>query len=60
MGSFYRSKHEFVFVFKVGSAPHLNTIELGRGGRYRTNVWDYAGVNTLRSRSANLLKPIDS
>jgi hypothetical protein len=52
MGSFYRSKHEFVFVFKVGSAP--------RGGRYRTNVWDYAGVNTLRSRSANLLKPIDS
>lgn len=50
MGSFYRSKHELVFVFKVGSAPHLNTIELGRNGRYRTNVWDYAGVNTMRAR----------
>ena len=29
MGSFYRSKHELVIVFKTGSAPHLNTIELG-------------------------------
>jgi DNA modification methylase len=48
MGSFYRSKHELVFVFKVGTAAHVNTIELGRSGRYRTNVWDYAGVNTLR------------
>jgi DNA modification methylase len=48
MGSFYRSKHELVFVFKVGGAPHTNTFELGDGGRYRTNVWDYAGVNTLR------------
>jgi DNA modification methylase len=36
-------------VFKVGTAPHINTIELGRSGRYRTNVWDYAGVNTMRS-----------
>jgi DNA modification methylase len=49
MGSFYRSKHELVFVFKVGNAPHLNTIELGRSGRYRTNVWDYAGINTMRA-----------
>ncbi len=48
MGSFYRSKHELVFVFKVGNAPHTNTFELGDTGRYRTNVWDYAGVNTLR------------
>jgi DNA modification methylase len=48
MGSFYRSKHELVFVFKYGSAPHINNIELGQYGRYRTNVWDYAGVNTLR------------
>lgn len=46
MGSFYRSKHELVFVFKVGRAPHVNNIELGRHGRYRTNVWDYPGVNT--------------
>jgi DNA modification methylase len=37
-----------VFVFKVGTARHINTIELGRSGRYRTNVWSYAGVNTMR------------
>jgi DNA modification methylase len=49
MGSFYRSKHELVFVFKVGTAPHTNTFGLGDTGRYRTNVWDYAGVNTFRS-----------
>jgi DNA modification methylase len=49
MGSFYRSKHELVFVFKVGDAPHTNTFGLGDTGRYRTNVWDYAGVNSLRS-----------
>jgi DNA modification methylase len=49
MGSFYRSKHELVFVFKVGSAAHINTFGLGDTGRYRTNVWDYAGVNSLRS-----------
>jgi DNA modification methylase len=49
MGSFYRSKHELVFVFKVGGAAHVNTVELGRSGRYRTNVWDYAGVNTMRA-----------
>jgi DNA modification methylase len=49
MGSLYRSKHELVFVFKVGTGPHVNNIDLGRTGRYRTNVWDYAGVNTLRT-----------
>ena len=48
MGSFYRSKHELVFVFKIGNAPHTNTFELG-DTRYRTNVWDYAGINTLRA-----------
>jgi DNA modification methylase len=48
MGSFYRSKHELVFVFKSGSGAHINNFELGQNGRYRTNVWDYAGVNTLR------------
>ncbi len=45
----YRSKHELVFVFKVGSAPHLNTFGLGDTGRYRTNVWDYSGVNSFRA-----------
>lgn len=47
MGSFYRSKHELVFVFKHGTAPHINTFGLGEGGRYRTNVWNYPGVNSL-------------
>jgi DNA modification methylase len=44
-GTFYRSKHELVFVFKVGTAPHVNNFGLGANGRYRTNVWDYAGAN---------------
>jgi DNA modification methylase len=49
MGTFYRSKHELVFVFKNGDAAHINTFELGQHGRYRTNVWEYAGVNTFRT-----------
>lgn len=48
MGSLYRSKHELIFVWKVGDAPHINTIELGKHGRYRTNVWNYPGANTFR------------
>ncbi len=47
MGSLYRSKHELVFVYRVGTAPHLNMVELGRHGRNRTNIWDYASVNSL-------------
>lgn len=46
MGSFYRSRHELVFVFKGGVAPHINTFGLGQGGRYRTNVWEYRGTNS--------------
>jgi DNA modification methylase len=48
MGSLYRSRHELVLVYRVGEAPHLNTVELGRHGRNRTNVWDYASVNTFQ------------
>ena len=47
MGAFYRSKHELVFVFKNGTARHINNFGLGENGRHRTNVWDYAGVNTM-------------
>lgn len=55
MGNFYRSKHELVVVFKHGTAPHINNFGLGGKGRYRTNVWDYAGVNTFRrNRDAEL------
>jgi DNA modification methylase len=48
MGAFYRSRHELVFAFKNGTAPHLNSFELGQHGRYRTNVWEYRGVNTRK------------
>lgn len=47
MGSLYRSKHELCFIYKFGTAPHINNIELGAHGRYRTNVWDYAGANAF-------------
>ena len=47
MGTFYRSRHELIFAFKHGKVPHINTFELGQHGRYRTNVWQYRGVNTL-------------
>jgi len=48
MGSLYRSKHELVFVFRVGDLPHFNAVELGKHGRHRTNVWDYASVNSFK------------
>ena len=55
MGSFYRSKHELIFVFKKGEAAHTNSFGLGETGRYRTNVWDYAGISSLgASRSEEL------
>jgi DNA modification methylase len=47
MGSFYRSRHELVFVFKNGVGKHINNIQLGQHGRYRTNVWEYPGVNSF-------------
>ena len=56
MGSFYRSKHELVFVWKSGMAPHRNNFELGQHGRNRTNVWDYAGANTFRANRMDELQ----
>ena len=47
MGSLYRSQHELFFVFKSGSAPHINNVELGKHGRYRTNLWSYPGANSF-------------
>ncbi len=44
MGTFYRSRHELIFIYKNGSAQHINNFELGQHGRYRTNVWEYSGV----------------
>jgi len=58
MGSFYRSQHELVFVFKHGRASHRNNVELGRFGRSRTNVWKYPGANGLGrgTEEGNLLE----
>src|SRR3984885_10529936 len=50
MGSFYRSAHELVFLFKNGTGSHRNNVQLGKFGRYRTNVWNYPGANSF-SRS---------
>ncbi|NND42667.1 MAG: site-specific DNA-methyltransferase [Silicimonas sp.] len=54
MGTFYRSRHELIFVYKVGTAKHLNTFGLGETGRYRTNVWDYPGVNSFGGNQDDL------
>ncbi len=64
MGTFYRSKHELVFIFKKGEAKHTNNFELGQYGRYRTNVWEYPSANSLRGKDDALgehptPKPID-
>lgn len=57
MGSFYRSQHEFVFVFRNGEGKHRNNIQLGRFGRNRTNVWEYPSISTISKSGAegNLL-----
>src|SRR6185369_775068 len=63
-GSLYRSQHEFVFVFKCGTAEHINNVELGRHGRNRTNVWEYRGINSFGAdrdeslRSHPTVKPV--
>jgi DNA modification methylase len=48
MGSFYRSRHELILAYKNGTAAHVNSFELGQFGRYRTNVWEYKGVNSRK------------
>ena len=47
MGSLYRSQHELVTVFRKGRRPHVNNVALGSNGRHRSNVWNYAGVNSF-------------
>ena len=51
MGSLYRSRHEMVCVFKHGTAVHCNNVDLGKYGRYRTNVWEYPAVRVQRRLS---------
>lgn len=57
MGSLYRSQHELILVYKLGTAAHVNNVELGRFGRSRSNVWRYPGVNSFGRTGAegNLL-----
>ncbi len=57
MGSFYRSQHEFVFVFKSGEDRHRNNVQLGQFGRNRSNVWRYPGANSFSrgGQEGNLL-----
>jgi hypothetical protein len=56
MGSFYRSQHELVFVFKSGAGPYRNNIQLGRYGRNRTNVWAYSPDSAARVRKGSFLR----
>lgn len=53
MGSLYRSQHELIFLFKNGTAKHINNVNLGKHGRNRTNVWDYPGVNSFKNKDKN-------
>jgi len=49
MGSLYRSQHELVLVYKYGQASHQNNVQLGRFGRYRTNIWEYPSIHNMRN-----------
>lgn len=57
MGSFYRSQHEFIFLFKNGNGSHRNNVQLGKNGRNRSNVWSYPGLNSFAryAEEGNLL-----
>jgi len=64
MGSLYRSQHELCFIFKKGKESHTNNVELGKNGRYRTNVWHYAGVNSFGQHKNDIklhptVKPVE-
>ena len=56
LGSLYRSQYEMIFVYKNGTAPHVNNIQLGTYGRYRTNIWTYQGMHVSNPQAAELLK----
>ena len=56
MGSLYRSQHELLPLFKAGSAPHVNNVELGKRGRWRSNIWTYPGASSMGSDARRGLK----
>jgi DNA modification methylase len=51
MGSLYRSQHELLPLFKKGKAPHVNNVELGKHGRWRSNLWTYPGASSMGSEA---------
>jgi len=57
MGSLYRSQHELCFIFRNGKESHINNVELGKNGRYRTNVWSYAGVTSPANKGDLKMHP---
>ena len=42
-------------MFKQGKSEHTNSFGLGETGRYRTNVWDYAGISSIGAGRAEEL-----
>jgi DNA modification methylase len=56
MGSLYRSQHELLPLFKKGTASHVNNVEQGKRGRWRSNFWTYPGASSLGSDARRGLK----
>lgn len=55
MGALYRSRHELLLVFKNDTEPHINNVQLGKHGRYRTNVWNYRAPRRIGKKGQNEL-----
>ena len=56
MGAMYRSSHEMVAIFKNGKSKHTNNIQLGKFGRFRSNVWNEPSVHATNPGTLDLLK----
>jgi len=56
LGSFYRSQHEFCFVYQNGNGKYVNNIQLGKNGRNRSNIWQYQGMNISTKQAKKLSK----
>ena len=50
-GSFLRSQHELILIFKAGKGRFRNNVDLGRHGRDRSNVWSYPSARTASTGS---------
>ena len=54
-GSFYRSKHELIAVFKSGTGSHINNFRLGGQGRYAPMFSTIRALTVLIRRGAVIL-----